>query len=72
MIHHIQEQQKNIMDLLGHKSYWFKYGKTTLAGAGTQTAALAFGGRLVLQEQQKNMTVQLGQQIHQEFKYGKI
>jgi hypothetical protein len=27
------------------KSYWFKYSKIfTLAGAGTQTAALAFGG----------------------------
>jgi hypothetical protein len=28
------------------KSYWFKYSKTEGgAGAGTQTAALAFGGR---------------------------
>jgi hypothetical protein len=26
------------------KSYWFKYGKISLAGAGTQTAGLAFGG----------------------------
>jgi hypothetical protein len=33
-----------------------------LAGAGTQTAALAFGGYiLLLQEQQKNMMVLLGQ-----------
>jgi hypothetical protein len=29
---------------LGIKSYWFKYSKKILAGAGTQTAALAFGG----------------------------
>jgi hypothetical protein len=27
------------------KSYWFKYSKKNLAGCGTQTAALAFGGR---------------------------
>jgi hypothetical protein len=27
------------------KSYWFKYSKRALAGCGTQTAALAFGGR---------------------------
>jgi hypothetical protein len=34
-----------------------------LAGAGTQTAALAFGGAIPLvQEQQKNMMVQLGHQ----------
>jgi hypothetical protein len=34
-----------------------------LAGAGTQTAALAFGGidTAVIQEQQKNMMVLLGQ-----------
>jgi hypothetical protein len=29
---------------LGNKSYWFKYNKIRFAGAGTQTAALAFGG----------------------------
>jgi hypothetical protein len=29
---------------LDFKSYWFKYSKTRLAGAGTQTAAVAFGG----------------------------
>jgi hypothetical protein len=30
---------------LDSKSYWFKYSKIlVLAGAGTQTAALAFGG----------------------------
>jgi hypothetical protein len=30
---------------LDNKSYWFKYSKkSTLGGAGTQTAALAFGG----------------------------
>jgi hypothetical protein len=34
-----------------------------LGGAGTQTAALAFGGYPILQEQQKNMTDQLGHQI---------
>jgi hypothetical protein len=38
-----------------------------LAGAGTQTAALAFGGALILhlllQEQQKNMMEQVGQQV---------
>jgi hypothetical protein len=35
------------------------------AGAGTQTAALAFGGEQEeqLQEQQKNMMVLLGQQV---------
>jgi hypothetical protein len=35
-----------------------------LAGCGTQTAALAFGGYVGpdFQEQQKNMMVQLGQQ----------
>jgi hypothetical protein len=41
----VQEQQKNIMEFLGYKSNRFKYSKTLqLAGAGTQTAALAFGG----------------------------
>jgi hypothetical protein len=48
--------------------------KTTrdLAGAGIQTAALAFGGILdLLQEQQKNMMEQLGHQVEQ-FKYSKI
>jgi hypothetical protein len=51
------------MDQLGHQSNRFKYSKTTLAGAGLQTAALAFGGLdlQLLQEQQKNMMVQLGQ-----------
>jgi hypothetical protein len=39
-----------------------KYSKRVLAGAGTQTAALAFGGILhLIQEQQKNIMVQLGQ-----------
>jgi hypothetical protein len=51
---------------LGQKSNWFKYSKRGLAGAGTQTAALAFGGIIhLLQEQQKNMTVLLGLQIQQ-------
>jgi hypothetical protein len=36
-----------------------------MGGAGTQTAALAFGGEApnLKQEQQKNMMVQLGHQI---------
>jgi hypothetical protein len=41
-----------------------KYSKITLGGAGTQTAALGFGGEGPpgqLQQQQKNMMVQLGQ-----------
>jgi hypothetical protein len=38
-----------------------------LAGAGTQTAALAFGGGIlqVLQQQQKNMMELLGQQVQE-------
>jgi hypothetical protein len=42
----------------------FKYSKKFLAGAGTQTAALAFGGYndlLLLQEQQKNIMEIVGQ-----------
>jgi hypothetical protein len=44
--------------------------RSSLAGAGTQTEA--FGGLLVqlLQQQQKNMTEQLGQQVLR-FKYSK-
>jgi hypothetical protein len=46
-------------------SRWkFKYSKKYLAGAGTQTAGLAFGGlqqQLSLQQLQKNITDQLGQ-----------
>jgi hypothetical protein len=48
---------------LDNKSYWFKYSKI-IAGAGIQTAALAFGGDTpghLIQEQQKNMMEQLGQ-----------
>jgi hypothetical protein len=41
--------------------------RTYLAGAGTQTAALGFGGYklvlVLLQEQQKNMMEQLGQMV---------
>jgi hypothetical protein len=37
--------------------------RNDLAGCGTQTAALAFGGQNLLQEQQKNMMVLLGHQI---------
>jgi hypothetical protein len=34
-----------MMELVGqHQRKWFKYSKRTLAGAGIQTAALAFGG----------------------------
>jgi hypothetical protein len=36
-----------------------------LAGAGTQTSALAFGGNIHLQEQQNYMMVLLGHQIQQ-------
>jgi hypothetical protein len=47
---------------------WFKYSKKIFRrSAGTQTAALAFGGvpGPTLQEQQKNMMVQLGHLILQ-------
>jgi hypothetical protein len=39
--------------------------RQALGTAGTQTAGLGFGGEfhLLLQEQQKNMMVQLGQQV---------
>jgi hypothetical protein len=50
------------MELVGQ--LWnFKYSKTYLAGAGIQTAALAFGGYTpqLLQEQQNYMMVQVGQ-----------
>jgi hypothetical protein len=58
----VQEQQKNITEQLGQNPPGLNTARERLAGAGTQTAALAFGGLLeVLQEQQKNMTVQLGQ-----------
>jgi hypothetical protein len=55
------------------KSYWFKYSKIRhLAGAGTQTAALAFGGYWysLLQVQQKNIMDQLGQ-VQEFYEYGK-
>jgi hypothetical protein len=45
---------------INHK---FKLQQDTLAGCGTQTAALAFGGYYqLIQEQQKNMMEHLGQQ----------
>jgi hypothetical protein len=45
------------------KSLKFKYSKKVIAGAGTQTAALAFGGYTgtAFTEQQKNMMELLGQ-----------
>jgi hypothetical protein len=44
----LQEQQKNMMELLGQQSPGsLEYSKILLAGAGTQTAALAFGGGLL-------------------------
>jgi hypothetical protein len=51
------------MVLLGLQTHWFKHSKIELAGCGTQTAALAFGGDIpaVLQVQRKNMMDQLGQ-----------
>jgi hypothetical protein len=46
LIHHqvIQVQQKNMMDQLGHTSTSLNTARRCLAGAGTQTAGLAFGG----------------------------
>jgi hypothetical protein len=41
-----------------------EYSKKTIRSAGTQTAALAFGGSIPpVQEQQKNMMEQVGQLI---------
>jgi hypothetical protein len=41
---------------LGNKSWTgLNTARTALAGSGTQTAALAFGGADQLQQQQKNM-----------------
>jgi hypothetical protein len=43
----------------------FKYGKISLAGCGTQTAGLAFGGKFhLLQQQQKNIMEYLGQHLN--------
>jgi hypothetical protein len=39
-----QEQQKNMMELVGQQSNPLNTARSYLAGAGTQTAALAFGG----------------------------
>jgi hypothetical protein len=58
VLHSIQMQQKNIMELLGQILLGLNTARYNLGGCGTQTAALAFGGytpQLVLQEQQKNM-----------------
>jgi hypothetical protein len=55
-----------MMEQLGNKSRKFKHSKNGLAGAGTQTAGLAFGGDTPPNtEQQKNMTALLGHQIQQ-------
>jgi hypothetical protein len=40
----LQEQQKNIMEQLGHQCGSLNTARSLLGGAGTQTAALAFGG----------------------------
>jgi hypothetical protein len=42
--HHLQEQQKNMMEQLGLINPGLNTARADLAGAGTQTAALAFGG----------------------------
>jgi hypothetical protein len=44
---------------------FYEYSKIGLAGAGTQTAALGFGGNPPIQEQQKNMMEQVGQLLLQ-------
>jgi hypothetical protein len=41
---HIQEQQKNITEQLGQQVLDLNTARTGVAGAGTQTAGLAFGG----------------------------
>jgi hypothetical protein len=52
------------MELVGHNPTGLNTARYGLAGAGTQTAALAFGGIFLqlIQEQQKNTMVQLGHQ----------
>jgi hypothetical protein len=40
----VQQQQKNIMEQLGHHPTGLNTARNNLAGCGTQTAALAFGG----------------------------
>jgi hypothetical protein len=44
MIQLIQEQQKNMMEQIGQHLLSLNTARNSLAGAGTQTAALAFGG----------------------------
>jgi hypothetical protein len=63
--HLLQQQQKNIMEILGQLSPGsLNTARNNLAGAGTQTAALAFGGlNTPLQQQQKNMMELVGQQF---------
>jgi hypothetical protein len=40
----LQQQQKNMMDQLGQSSNSLNTARGQLAGCGTQTAGLAFGG----------------------------
>jgi hypothetical protein len=64
VIHSFRQQQKNMTDQLGHQVLEvLNTARNNLAGCGTQTAALAFGGQIapVLQEQQNYMMAQLGQ-----------
>jgi hypothetical protein len=54
------------MEQLGHQSTSLNTARINLAGAGTQTAALAFGGNIqLIQEQQNYMMEHLGLQILQ-------
>jgi hypothetical protein len=41
---HLQMQQKNMMEQVGQQVEALNTARTALAGAGTQTAGLAFGG----------------------------
>jgi hypothetical protein len=52
---------------VGHQeSYCLNTARSNLAGAGTQTAALAFGGQTQCTQQQNYMMAQLGHQILQD------
>jgi hypothetical protein len=59
---HQQQQQKNTMEFLGSNPTGLNTARHYIAGKGTQTAALAFGGSPIpTKEQPKNMMVLLGQ-----------